>query len=263
MIRQRVSGLRRQVPVPEQGASTRTRSASPARSASAAVSLPGLSSRGLDDGHAGALEPGRQPREASPIGVAGDQLALVRHFGGERERLAASASAKVDDERRRRRRAPDRDQLAAFVLNLDQPRLPGRARFDLHAFGEAQAERRPGRRHRVRKRRHHSFARRLQPVDRRSSGARSSSAGSSSTAIAGSKRAGEARPARCRRHRRPAHSGPRRPGRAASRRIKARVREGRATPPAQTPAPRRRGGRRGRRARGPRGGRPSRRSGGS
>ena len=63
--RQRASGLRRQVPVPEQGASTSTASACPARSASASASRPGIEQPRLDDRRA------RPARRAAPGATAG------------------------------------------------------------------------------------------------------------------------------------------------------------------------------------------------
>ena len=145
--------------------------------------------------------------------------AAVRHLGGERQRLAAGAGAKVDDDHARRRRAGEADELAALVLDLDQAAPPGRGLLDAKAFGQAEADRRPAASAPRR------AARRAPPracpssrLTRRSSGARPSKAGHSSGAISRIEPLDAARRARSRPRRRGSPARDRRRRRAASRR---------------------------------------------
>ena len=114
------SGLRRQVPVPVQGASTSTRSKLAAwrlthlsRSRSAACAAP-------------LLAPARRSRSAARSSrraddVAGDELAAISHGRRQRQGLAAGAGAEIDDAHARPRIDQERRELRALVLHLDEP----------------------------------------------------------------------------------------------------------------------------------------------
>ncbi len=81
--------------------------------------------------------------------VAGDDLALVLHGGGERQRLAAGAGAEIDDALAGPRIGEQRHDLRAFVLHLDEPVLEGGERRERRPAGNAEAERRERRRPRL------------------------------------------------------------------------------------------------------------------
>ena len=143
------SGLRRQAPEPVQGASIRTRSQRPSRSASTS-SLPARRPH-LDVARARAGEPGEDRREAASVGVGGVDLALVFHRRGERERLAAGAGAEVEDLHAGLGVGQQRRELRALVLHLDEAFDIGRVgrerrRAPVGAHGDAQADRRERRR---------------------------------------------------------------------------------------------------------------------
>src|SRR5207248_7943609 len=69
----------------------------------------------------------------------GDQPALVLHRGGERERLPAGAGAGVDDDVPGPRVACLGDELASFVLHLEEALLERREREDVGAAREGEA----------------------------------------------------------------------------------------------------------------------------
>src|SRR6185369_6876283 len=64
-------------------------------------------------------QPGLQGRETMPGDVERIEPAAAAHLGAERERLAAGAGAEVDDRLAAARADDEREQLAAFVLDLD------------------------------------------------------------------------------------------------------------------------------------------------
>ena len=110
---------------------------------------------------------------------AGDEPAPIRHLRGQRERLAAGAGAQVDDGHARRApRRPSADQLAAFVLDLDQPARQARLLLDLRCprAGAARSANAASARLRAARQRRRRGCLRAR-LTRRSSGARSSRAG--------------------------------------------------------------------------------------
>ena len=105
----------------------------------------------LDIARARAGEPGEDRRKAMRVGVGGVDLALVLHRGGERQRLAARARAKVEDLHAGLGFGEERGELRALVLQLDEAldigRVGGeRRRAAVRAHGDAQADRRERRR---------------------------------------------------------------------------------------------------------------------
>ena len=116
------SGLRRQVPMPVQGASTSTRSIAPL------VPLhPGIA---LARQRAGARHCGRRraaaawPTRLEPAGqhVAGDDVALVLHGGGSARVLPPAPAQKSQTRMPGPRVGEQRNELRALVLHLDQAR---------------------------------------------------------------------------------------------------------------------------------------------
>jgi hypothetical protein len=169
------SGLRRQVPLPEQGASTSTRSADPRQSASCSSSRGGLSRR------VSMLAPARRR--------AWSELRQARRLVSVARILAPAPPRRAPAPCRPRRRtgrdmrmpwlrlAGQRDQLAAFVLHLDEPVAQIRAGIVDPAVRPGGAA--PGaERGRLASGKAASIASRLvrATLTRRSSGARSSSA---------------------------------------------------------------------------------------
>src|SRR5689334_3306588 len=87
-------------------------------------------------------------REAALVGVGRENLALVLHHGGKRERLATRAGAEIDHLFARLRAAQRRGELRALILNLDLALQEGGLRMDRRALGvgtdlDAQAPWRP------------------------------------------------------------------------------------------------------------------------
>ena len=85
------------------------------------------------------------------VGVGGVDLALVLHRGGERQRLAARARAKVEDLHAGLGFREQRGELRALVLQLDEALDVGRVggerrRAAVRAHGDAQAHGRERRR---------------------------------------------------------------------------------------------------------------------
>ena len=113
------SGLRRQVPTPVQGASTRTRSASPSRPARGRP-LVVAACEFLDIARAGALDPRVDRREATLIVVGRDDARL----DSPRKRPApASFRPRPRRDRSRSRRlhsGKQRDELGGLVLDSDE-----------------------------------------------------------------------------------------------------------------------------------------------
>ena len=183
VIRQRASGLRRQVPVPEHGASTSTTSAVPDQIGQGVGLAARIEQAGRDDRHARPRRSRRQPRQARAIGVGSEQRALDCP-----SRRPAPASCRPPPRRDRRpscpapHRAGERDDLAALVLHLDRA---GQMRVELLRSGArlASAGRPAGQRSASppsdRRRGARSARRRLTRI---SSGARSISAGHSLSA---------------------------------------------------------------------------------
>ena len=138
--RRRASGLRRQVPVPVQGASTSTRSKVPARR------LTHLSP-GSSRWRSTLCTPARRRRRTAPSSRAADtsQATSWPRFC----MVIASASVlppapaqQVGDAHARPGIDQGGDELAAFVLDLDQAGAEGRPGGDLAAALDAQAPRR-------------------------------------------------------------------------------------------------------------------------
>ena len=105
----------------------------------------------LDIAGARAGEPGEDRRKAMRVGVGGVDLSLVLHRGGERQRLAARAGAKVEDLHAGLGFREQRGKLRALVLQLDVAfdisRIGGeRRRAAVRAHGDAQAHGRERRR---------------------------------------------------------------------------------------------------------------------
>ena len=96
--------------------------------------------------HARAARPRPELVEAAAVPIAGHQPALVVHLGSEGERLPAGACAGVDHHLAGPGLAGKRDQLAPFVLHLEEARLERAQREDVGASRERDAPRRePGR----------------------------------------------------------------------------------------------------------------------
>ena len=117
------SGLRRQAPVPEQGASTSTRSQTgPARRA-----------RAVEDAHRrrrrGAARSGRSAMRRGLTSQASSRPAPL-HRGGEGQRLAAAAGAVVEHRHARSGPGERGDELARHVLQLDHALAVGAAGGD-------------------------------------------------------------------------------------------------------------------------------------
>src|SRR6266702_993791 len=109
------SGLRRQLPMPRQGAAL------------------DIVDPGAAQPAAGAFEP--------PFGdIAGDELAAVLHLGGERQCLAAGAGAEIDDPHPGPRIGDEGGDLRALVLDLDEPVLEGGGPGERRAVLEPEAE---------------------------------------------------------------------------------------------------------------------------
>ena len=88
------SGLRRQLPEPEQGASTSTQSILPASCSSLRAFI---GADDLDIARSRPLQAFEDRPQPVLVGIVGVDLALVRHHRGKRQRLAAGARTDVGD----------------------------------------------------------------------------------------------------------------------------------------------------------------------
>src|SRR5262249_33668191 len=100
----------------------------------------------LDVADAGAPEPRRRTLEPRRRDVAGDQMTLVLHAGGERQRLATGAGAEIDDAHAGLHGREQGCQLRALVLHLDPAALESLERRQRDALVHTQARGREWRR---------------------------------------------------------------------------------------------------------------------
>ncbi len=104
--RVRASGLRRQVPVPVQGASTSTRSKVPARRLVHLVA--GVRSDGARHCGRGPAQPPHRPLQPPVMDVAGDDMAVIFHGHGDGQGLAPCPGAPIGPPASAARRRPGR-----------------------------------------------------------------------------------------------------------------------------------------------------------
>ena len=144
-MRHLASGLRRQVPVPVQGASISTRSIAAVQVGEQIGCLCRLRGADLDVARAGALEPRVDRREAALVEIGRVDLAALLHHGRERQRLAAGAGAEIDHLLAGLGAAQQRGELRAFVLHFDHALEKRRLGMDRRAFGVRRPSRCAGR----------------------------------------------------------------------------------------------------------------------
>ena len=138
-LRHLASGLRRHVPVPRHGTSTKTRSKLPLVALDPFVALAGQRAA-LDIVDPGAAQPARRAVEAAGRYLAGDELAAIGHSGGERQGLAARPGAEIDDPHPGPRIGEQRGNLRAFVLHFDEALLERGEIAERHPFAQPQAD---------------------------------------------------------------------------------------------------------------------------
>ena len=132
-MRHLASGLRRQAPVPVQGASISTRSQRPGEIVEFAADR--FRRAHLHVARARALEPVVDRRQPPLVVVGGEDLSLVLHHGGKRQRLAAGAGAEIDHLLAGLGAGKQRGQLRTFVLHFDHALEEGRLGMDRRALG--------------------------------------------------------------------------------------------------------------------------------
>src|SRR5579884_2397801 len=125
LIRHLASGLRRHVPVPVQGASTKTRSQRPSRSAKPAPPKRGGCTCTLRTPARFSLGAAHKP---CAVAVGCVNLPLILHQRRKREALTASARAKIEHLLACLRKREKRGKLRGFLLDFDKA-------FDVSGLG--------------------------------------------------------------------------------------------------------------------------------